>query len=149
MSALARWDAFLAQIKGRHEQVRAEAQAEGRQFIAGVAGGGDYLPLTHQLGAVKNRLHDLERKIMETWHAQVDDAIMGEGNSVEVRDAVRDKAIAGAHALEDARDELEISLFAGEWYLAPCHHWRDRNPHRLPAGRQPAGPAWRGRCRHR
>jgi hypothetical protein len=112
MPALARWDAFLAQIKGRHEQVRSEAQAEGRQFIASVAGGGDYLPLSYQLSAVKNRLQDLEQKIMETWHAQVDDAILNEGNPVPVRDAACQKAIDLQHALEDARDEAEIGLMA-------------------------------------
>jgi hypothetical protein len=112
MSALARWDAFLAQIQGRHEQVRAEAQAEGRPFIASVAGGGDYLPLSHQLGAVKNRLYDLERKLMETWHAQVDDAILNEGNPVPVRDAACQKGIDLQHALEDAREEAEIGLMA-------------------------------------
>ena len=112
MPALDRWDAFLAQIKSRHEQVRAEAQAEGRQFIAGVAGGGDYLPLSYQLSAVKNRLLDLEQKVMETWHAQVDDAILNEGNPVPVRDAACQKGIDLQHALEDARDEAEIGLMA-------------------------------------
>ncbi|MBL8624265.1 MAG: hypothetical protein JNK64_23365 [Myxococcales bacterium] len=112
MSALARWDAFLAQIQGRHAQVRADAEAEGRAFIATVAGGGDYLPLSHQLGAVKHRLQDLERKIMDTWHAQVDDAILAEGNPVAVRDAACAKGIAIGHALEDARDEFEIGLMA-------------------------------------
>jgi hypothetical protein len=112
MSALARWDAFLAQIKGRHEQVRAEALAAGRQLIAGVATGGDYLPLSHQLGAVKHRLMELEGKIMDTWHAQVDDAILNEGTPVPVRDAACDKGIALRHALDDAREELEIGLMA-------------------------------------
>lgn len=112
MSALARWDGFLAQIKSRHEQVRAEAQAAGREFIAQVTHGGDPQPLSHQLGAVKHRLSDLETKIMDTWHAQVDDAIMNEGNPVSVRDAACQKGIDLGHQLEDARDELETSLFA-------------------------------------
>lgn len=112
MSALARWDGFLAQIKGRHEQVRAEALAAGRQFIASVATGGDYLPLSHQLGAVKHRLQDLEGKIMDTWHAQVEDAILDEGNPVPIRDMACEKGIALHHALDDAREELEISLMA-------------------------------------
>lgn len=112
MSALARWDAFLAQIKGRHEQVRAEAGTAGRAFIATVAAGGDYQPLSHQLGAVKHRLHELEAKIMDTWHAQVDDAILDEGNSVEARDAACAKGVALGHVLEDARDDLEIALMA-------------------------------------
>jgi hypothetical protein len=112
MSALARWDGFLAQIESRHAQVRNEAIAAGRQFIAGVTGGGDYLPLSHQLGAVKHRLQELEAKIMDTWHAQVDDAVLEEGNPVPVRDAACQKGIAIQHALEDARDELEIGLMA-------------------------------------
>lgn len=112
MSALARWDAFLTQIQHRHEQVRTEATASGRAFIAQVAGGGDYTPLSHQLGAVKHRLQDLEAKIMDTWHAQVDDAITDEGNPVEVRDAACAKGVALGHRLEDARDDLEIALMA-------------------------------------
>lgn len=112
MSALARWDAFLAQIRGRHEQVRNETLSEARQFIARVASGGDPSPLSHQLGAVKNRLQDLERKIMETWHAQVDDAILNEGTPVPVRDAAYQKGLDAQHELEDARDEVEIGLLA-------------------------------------
>ncbi|MBK9036950.1 MAG: hypothetical protein IPL61_37810 [Myxococcales bacterium] len=112
MSALARWDGFLAQIKGRHEQVRAEAEAEGQAFIASVAGGGDYLPLAHKLGAVKHRLSELEQKIMDVWHAQVDDAILEEGNPVAVRDEACAKGVAVGHALADAREEFEIGLLA-------------------------------------
>lgn len=112
MSALARWDGFLAQIEGRHRQVRDEALADGRAFIASVAGGGDEGPLSDRLGAVKHRLADLERKIMDTWHAQVDDAITGEGHPLAVRDAACAKGVALGHALEDAREELEIDLGA-------------------------------------
>lgn len=112
MSALARWDAFLAQIEERHRQVRTEAEAAGRAFIASVAGGGDHLPLSHQLGAVRHRLLELETKIADTWHAKVDDAIAGEGHGEAVRDAARTKGEALAHALDDAREELEIRLMA-------------------------------------
>lgn len=112
MSALARWDGFLAQISSRHEQVRKEAVAAGRAFIASVAAGGDVQGLSHQLGAVKHRLHDLESKIMDTWHAQVDDAILEEGHAVETRDAACLKGIALGHQLEDARDEMENALLA-------------------------------------
>jgi len=112
MSALARWDAFLAQIEGRHRAVRDEAQASGRTFIASVAGGGDYLPLSHQLGAIKHRLQELESKIIDTWHAKVDDTITGEGHSQEVRMAALAKGEDLKYALDDAREELEISLMA-------------------------------------
>lgn len=112
MSALARWDAFLAQIESRHRGVRDEAAAAGRAFIASVAGGGDYLPLSHQLGAVKHRLIELEKKIIDTWHAQVDDAVLEEGHGEVVRDAARTKGEDLQHALDDAREELEIALMA-------------------------------------
>lgn len=112
MSALARWDAFLAQIQKRHEDVRAEALAAGRQMVAQLAGGGDYQVLSHQLGAVKHRLHELEAKIMDTWHAQAMDAILDEGHSEATRDLACDKALSLGHALEDARDELEMTLLA-------------------------------------
>lgn len=112
MSALVRWDAFLAQIKGRHDQVRAEAEAAGRQFIASVAGGGDYLPMSHQLMAVNNRLQDLEQSIIATWHAKVDDAVMAEGNTQEARAGAYDKGQALQWSLDDEREELEIRLMA-------------------------------------
>lgn len=110
MSAVARWDGFLAQIEGRAASVRAEAEAAANQFIASVAGGGDYLPLSHQLSAVASRLQELENMIMETWHAKVDDAICAEAR--EQRDGGREKGQALAHALDDAREELQIRIFA-------------------------------------
>lgn len=112
MSALVRWDGFLTQIETRARAVRDEALASGRAFIATVAHGGDYLPLSHQLGAIKHRLQELETKITDVWHAQVDDAIMDEGNDVAVRDAAREKGDALRNALDEAREELEIQLMA-------------------------------------
>jgi hypothetical protein len=112
MSALARWSGFLGQIKGRHEQVRAESQTAARTLIGSLAAGGDEQLLSQQLSAVKHRLMELERKIMDTWHAQVDDAIVADGNPIAVRDAECQRGIVVGHELEDARDELEISLMA-------------------------------------
>ncbi len=112
MSARLRWDGFLAQIEGRHREVRTEAEAAARQFIAGVAAGGDYLPLSHQLSAIEFRLQELETKITDTWHAKVDDAIVAEGHGEAVRDAARDQGDALKHALDDAREELMIQVMA-------------------------------------
>lgn len=112
MSALARWESFLAQIEQRAASVRAEAQAAGREFIASVAGGGDYLPLSHQLGAIRHRLQELETKITDVWHAQVDDAILGEGHGEAARTAARERGDALKHQLDDLREELEIGLLA-------------------------------------
>lgn len=112
MSALARWDAFLAQIEGRHREVRTEAFAAALHAVSELAAGGDHRPLSHQLSAVDNRLHELERKIIDTWHDKVDDAIGGEGHGERVRDAARDKGRALQHALDDEREELSIRVMA-------------------------------------
>jgi hypothetical protein len=112
MSALARWDAFLAQIEGRHGQVRAEAEASARAFIANVAGGGDYLPMSHQLMAVRSRLQELETMITDTWHAKVSTAISDEGLDIATRDAAFAKGEALKHRLDDEREELEPRIFA-------------------------------------
>jgi hypothetical protein len=112
MSALARWDAFLAQIEGRHAQVRREAEAAAHAFIASVAAGGDHLPLSHRLMAVRSRLQELESMIADTWHAKVDDAIASEGLGTAARDAAFAKGEALRHSLDDAREELEPRIFA-------------------------------------
>jgi hypothetical protein len=112
MSALARWDAFLAQIAGRAAAVRDEAEASARAFIANVASGGDHQPLSNQLMAVRSRLQELESMLTNTWHAQVDDAISAEGHPPSVRDAASAKGDALRHKLEDERDELEPRIFA-------------------------------------
>jgi len=110
--ALARWDGFLAQIAGRHHEVLVAAEAAAQSFVATVAAGGDVLPLSHQLMAVDSRLSDLERKIIDTWHAQVEQAIFDDGLGVADRDREFAKGRALQHALEDRREELEPRVFA-------------------------------------
>jgi|GEM_PF-1135700 len=110
--AIARWDALLAQITGRHHDVRVEAEAAARRFVAEVAAGGDVLPLSHQLMAVSARLQDLERKIIDTWHAQVEQAIFDDGCGVAERDREYAKGLAAQRALDDLREELEPRVFA-------------------------------------
>jgi hypothetical protein len=111
MSALERWQSFLAQIEGRHGATRAEAEAAAGQFIASVAAGGDYLPLSHQLMAVRSRLQNLETMITETWHAKVDTAICDE-HGLPARAGAFARGEAVRHALDDAREELEPRIFA-------------------------------------
>ena len=110
MSALARWEAFLAQIEDRHRRVLAEAVAAGRDFIASVAAGGDVTPLSHQLMGAESRLQDLETAVTDTWHAKVDDAILAEGHGVAVRDAEFARGQVVVDRMEDARDELSPRL---------------------------------------
>jgi len=127
MSALVRWDGFLAQIEGRHRQVIAEAEASAREFIAGVAAGGDYIPIAHQLMGVEARLQALEASIIDTWHAKVDDAILAEGLGVPARDRAFEKGQALQDQLDDNREELSPRLHAE---LA-----QQRFQHALAAGR--------------
>jgi hypothetical protein len=112
MSALARWDGFLAQIAERHRGVRAEAEASARAFVATVAAGGDYMPLSNALSAVNSRLQELETMIIDTWHAKVEDAIFADGHDVGVRDREFAKGDALKHQLDDEREELEPRIFA-------------------------------------
>jgi len=112
MSALARWDAFLAQIEGRAASVRQEAETAARTFIQTVARGGDHQPLSNQLMAVRSRLQELETMITDTWHAKVEDAITGEGNSTSVRDQAFAKGDALRHKLDDLREEMEPRIMA-------------------------------------
>jgi hypothetical protein len=112
MSAIARWDAFLATIQARHRDVLAAAEVAAKNFIATVAAGGDIAPLSHELMGVANRLQELERKIIDTWHEKVEQTILDEGNGVEVRDREYWKGKALDRALEDQREELEPRIFA-------------------------------------
>ncbi|HEU0036973.1 MAG TPA: hypothetical protein VFQ53_40460 [Kofleriaceae bacterium] len=112
MSALQRWDGFLAQIEGRHRQVIADGEASIRQQIASIAGGGDVLPISHQLMAVKSRLQQLQTMIPETWHAKVEDAIFADGHGVPERDAAWAKGEVLRHRMDDETEELEPRLLS-------------------------------------
>lgn len=126
MSALVRWDGFLAQIEGRHRDVLAEAEGAARAAIAELAGGGDYQPMSQQLTAVDARLMELERKIIDTWDEKVDDAICAEGGGGGPRDAARAKGVELQRQLEQAREEFPIRMLAE---LARQRHVRARAAH--------------------
>jgi hypothetical protein len=112
MSAIARWDGFLATIQARHRDVLASAEVAAKGFISTVATGGDIAPLSHELMAVANRLQELERKIIDTWHEKVEQTIFDEGHGVDVRDREYWKGKMLDRALEDQREELEPRIFA-------------------------------------
>lgn len=112
MSALARWEGFLAQIEARHREVIALAEASARQFIVSVTLNGDTRPLSNELSAVKARLQALEQNIVDTWHAKVEDAIFAEGHGVPTRDAEWAKGEAVRYRLDDETEELEPRVFA-------------------------------------
>lgn len=130
MSALARWDTFLAQIEGRHREVRTEAFAAALHAVSELAAGGDYAPLSLQLAAIDKRLHELEKKIVDTWHEKVDGALAREGHSAAVRDAAREQGVALHDALDDEREDLSIRVMAD---LARQRYKRAVAQHRPPA----------------
>ena len=112
MSAIARWDGFLAQIAARHRAVRADAEASARAAIVVLAPGGDERSLSHQMMAIHSRLQELESMIIDTWHAKVEDAIFADGATPTDRDRERRKGEDLQHVLEDEREELEPRIFA-------------------------------------
>jgi hypothetical protein len=113
MSAIARWDAFLGQIAARHRGVLADAEASLRAQVLAVAGGGDYLPISHAMMAINSRLQELESMIEDTWHAKAIDAILDETNhSWEIRDREHAKAMVVKDQLDDEREMLEPRVFA-------------------------------------
>lgn len=126
MSALARWDAFLAQIEERHKQVIAEAEVAARAEIAKLDDGGDHIPLVNQLSAVDARLRELETKIIDTWHEKVEDAIFADGHSAEVRDAQFERGDELKYRLDEAREELPIRMLSS---LARHRHQRAKAAH--------------------
>jgi hypothetical protein len=100
MSALARWDAFLAQIEGRHRDVRTEAFAAALHDISRLAAGGDHMPLARQLSSVDRRLEDLERKLAGACR---DTTLDGDA---------RARGVSLQHQLEDERMLLPVRVFA-------------------------------------
>jgi hypothetical protein len=111
-AAIARWDAFLAQIRTRHADVLLAAEADAMLYVMAIAGGGDAIPLSHQLMGVHARLQDLESKITDTWHAAVEQAISDEGHGAEVCAHEYGKGLGLRRSLEDRREELDPRIFA-------------------------------------
>lgn len=126
MRAVARWDAFLAQIEQRHRDVRAELEATAHAAT-------DATALSHHWMAIENRLQDLETKIIDTWHEKVDDALSAEGLDTAPFYA---KGEALRHALDDAREELHVRAFA-----ALARRTGAANPHAV--AQEAATPEWR------
>ena len=110
MSATERWDAFLAQIEGRHRLVREEALAAAHATIASLPGA-DVQPLTLAWGAVNSRLQELETRIIDTWHEKVEAAFEAEGID-GVRTGAYDKGDSLRFALENEREALQQRILA-------------------------------------
>jgi len=135
VASVARWDAFLGQIEGRHREVITEAELAAREAIASLTAGGDTSPLSHQLMAVSSRLQELESRIIDTWHAKVDDLI-----PVGDRDREYAKGQTLQRVLSDHRDELEPRIFAELARQRFAHASATQDPVACGCGTQYAAP---------
>lgn len=104
--AAQRWAAFLKQIEDRHAAVCAEA-VEGSKAAVAVLGA-DVTPIAHAWMAVTDRLHELERRILDTWDEKVCDVFEAEGAPPDVQARERRKGEDLAFELENRRDRAEM-----------------------------------------
>ncbi len=110
MAAHERWAGFLRQIAQRHEEVSREA---GECATAALAQAGfDPTPIGTAWGAIDMRLADLERKIDDTWGAQVERTFETEGYDRGAITAAREEGLRLRHELEDRRESLHSRIFA-------------------------------------
>ncbi len=110
MAAHERWAGFLTQIAQRHEDVSREV---GECATAALARAGfDPTPIGTAWGAIDMRLADLERKIDDTWGAQVERTFESEGYDRARIDAAREEGLRLRHELEDRREALHHRIFA-------------------------------------
>lgn len=109
-AALARWEAFLAQIAARHAAICAEAEEGSRAALA--ACDHDVTPLSHAWMAVNDRLMDLEQRIASTWHEKVEAVFEAEGldRGLQLRELERGNDLA--FELENRREITEQRSFA-------------------------------------
>lgn len=111
MGASDRWQAFMTQIEGRHRGVRDEAWSSAQPIIAGISDG-DAAPLSRAWSAAESRLQELERMIIDTWHAKVDNAFAEENVDQETRMEAFGRGDALKFTLENEREKLQQRIYA-------------------------------------
>lgn len=111
MQAIARWGAFLNQIRERHAQVLTETDAALTPVLQQLAGGGDTAPMSQQLTAALARLQELESRVEDTWHQKVEATFADENIATAVRDAEFDKGRALRHQLSLNRELYEPQIW--------------------------------------
>lgn len=109
-AAIARWDAFLKQIADRHAAVCQEAEEGSKAALA--ACGYDFIPISHAWMAVTDRLKELERRIVDTWHEKVESVFEQEGvdRATQLRELRKGEDLA--FELENRREASEMRTFA-------------------------------------
>lgn len=110
MGAPERWNAFLKQIEQRHADISKEATEAA--LVALTEAELDPTPLATAWGAIDTRLQELERKVEDTWNAQVEKVYESEGHDRAAITAARAQGESLRHRLEDARESLQHRVFA-------------------------------------
>ena len=110
MSARDRWTGFLTQIETRHGELVREAFEGAKEALPEL--GYDTTPVAVALAAVRNRLLELESKIIDTWNAKVEATFEAEGISNAERTQARATGDALRRRLERQRERLEPHAFA-------------------------------------
>ncbi|HVH47757.1 MAG TPA: hypothetical protein VM925_35720 [Labilithrix sp.] len=110
MRAHERWAAFLEQIGDRHDQVCKDAEQGAREAL--LATDFDPTPIGIAWMAVTDRLKELERRIIDTWHEKVEATFESEGYDQATQIAERRKGEDLAFNLENAREASEMRVFA-------------------------------------
>lgn len=105
-----RWDAFHAKLRERTEAILVEGETGCLAVFE--QGGFDPFTMSNALPAIKRRIIDLMAKSEDTWHQQVDDALISAGASNETRSAEYDKGLALRTWMEAQVEAFEVRLHA-------------------------------------
>jgi len=110
VSARDRWTAFLQQIADRYKLICEEAAQGAKEALAET--GYDPIPIANAWSGIQSRLHDLERKPIDTWNEKVQATYEAEGIPHEVQMADRERGAQLAFDLENSREALQHHIFA-------------------------------------
>ncbi len=107
---IARWDGFLAKIKGRFEQIMEESRQGCAMLFQ--QSGGDPLPMSNAWTGMHSRAQDLEMKVNDTFNDSVEEAFDDVDAPGEVVDREREKGLALVEWMERERERTRIQIFA-------------------------------------
>lgn len=111
MSAVtARWDGFLAQVRERFVQVLREAEEGCPQLLE--QAGFDPVPMGNAWNAIELRAKDIEAKVEDTWHSQVEAAFEQAGAPPQAVAYERAKGEQLRDWMEVERERVRIAIYA-------------------------------------
>ena len=108
MEDLERWEAFLAQIESRHQQVRQAAYGAAAGLFAAVSTPEDLVLISNVWSPASHRLQELENRIQDTWREKVSDLV----RDAQLREEAWESGQDLQFSLENAREETEQGIYA-------------------------------------